>query len=1268
MKKESIIAAVAIASFSVSAHAAWQTGLKTVTLTGTSSINTTSYASSTTNIVLSPVQAGPARASWGGNTTYAYWGQICLDGSTYNFAESIDDACWLKIDGTVVLNNGVSSVTAVGSISREAGWYNFEVRFQNGGGGAGPVNSDSWGTTSYGFGYNTSGYSGKVGSNYTFPVDPGDRTLFRYDDGTGFDDIVEIRGYPFNVPVSGVTYGEVRGLANGEMRTFSVTAQTTNYADGARATCAGWKLYKLNIETDAATLWLEDTSNVCEYEHPGGLTRLVWHWELQDQISTYGAPGSTVEWADRKYWTGGGDGIIWHDPANWSPAGVPTLTNSAYIETGTAYIPSNAVAARIVVAENCGIYLGSTGTVTEAIGAFPTAATNRCLGLTVAEHVSCAGKMALGGRWRIERDVVITNLTVDIGGDLVLSGAAVCAVYANTMTNAVTWTNLYHAAAAVNVAGDLKVLGTSVLYPTADRLTGNPVKFSCLNFKLDSGAAVNAQNRGWGWITYTLSSQIDPRRYTYGTFEGTSRFTLAPNSLSIADWRGGAGYACTYKYAPFAPGTQSAAYSTPSDGGGQFWLWAAGTATVDGIIRADGYHNAYSGNSGGGIWLAMDTLVAGEAAQLISTGGHNTHDIGNGGKGGRISISIGLSDAELERLAMGETPEQIGLPYADEINEIAHTVQGGLNGYKDVNGISTYAASGTATAVFGAEADLPVTVRSATDEMGAPQPGYGAAAYAQQSEQAFTCEGYGYDPTDPASIRYSCVGYVVSNSTDEVTRGETDQFTITIGNRPLYVYWIWGDREIKIPVLVPEHAKVKANGTEFTESGALWLSSETVPVLETTPDAGYEFLCWEGEITYGNAKSNPLTFPAGTARRVKPVVREIQAATARAWKGGTKEWAVASNWEPAGLPGIRDAITVASGVCLVSNYFECASLSLSGSAAFRVANTASSLLEESMLVVNGDLKMTNTASLVVAPNNRYRHGRLHVAGNLTLDDANTLTVSAGPTNDTLFTYANGSGFVKVGGNFAIRGTSTVIPNSEKYTGGTVVFNVDGNLLLTTNASFKAVGNGFGRVAGAVPVTLGPGWGYSYTKGGGYGGFGVGYDATYGRTYGFPFAPIHPGSPAGSYTDSPGGGLIRIHVGKSATIAGTLDARPKAKDSDASSASGGGIWVTAGRRLLIEPGAVLTARGGKRCTGVGAPGGGGRVALGRGLSPAMVDELSRTGGIMAWKDVTRRDISAVFLDTHPDTVKVDSGEDNGGVYKGTFRFLDGRNNGACLIVR
>ena len=138
-----------------------------------------------------------------------------------------------------------------------------------------------------------------------------------------------------------------------------------------------------------------------------------------------------------------------------------------------------------------------------------------------------------------------------------------------------------------------------------------------------------------------------------------------------------------------------------------------------------------------------------------------------------------------------------------------------------------------------------------------------------------------------------------------------------------------------------------------------------------------------------------------------------------------------------------------------------------------------------------------------------------------------------------------------------------------------------------------LGNGFQRTSGRDPITLGPGCGVGHTTAAGYGGFGSGHNGTYGKTYGLVLTPIHPGSPSGDYQGGhPGGGLIRIHAAGKVEIAGRLDASARESDTSESSASGGGIWVTAGGRMTVLPGAVLKARGGYRCTGAGGPGGGG----------------------------------------------------------------------------
>lgn len=226
---------VAVFSFvSLSASAAWQPGLNYGSVSGAA--NWTAYPTSPTN-VLGPMMA-TTTSGWGANTTYVYWGQIYLDGSRYNFAESIDDGTMLVIDGETLIKDTAWNKTITASIMRPAGWYSFEVRFYNGGSGAGPANQDGWGTTDFGFGYNKNGSTGKASSGYTFPMEPGDLTLFRYDDGTGFDDCIEVSASPEKIALDDALHLR-RGCRSGEtLAQGERPRELRRVGDGAQPPCA----------------------------------------------------------------------------------------------------------------------------------------------------------------------------------------------------------------------------------------------------------------------------------------------------------------------------------------------------------------------------------------------------------------------------------------------------------------------------------------------------------------------------------------------------------------------------------------------------------------------------------------------------------------------------------------------------------------------------------------------------------------------------------------------------------------------------------------------------------------------------------------------------------------------------------------------------------------------------------------------------------------------------------------------------------------------
>ena len=98
--------------------------------------------------VFASVEAGSVKASsnsnktyppiWADNRTWRYHGQMYFDGGTYYFAESVDDAVWVTVDGTQILKDGTWNNVGVSSaVAPSAGWHDVEIRFGNGTGGAG---------------------------------------------------------------------------------------------------------------------------------------------------------------------------------------------------------------------------------------------------------------------------------------------------------------------------------------------------------------------------------------------------------------------------------------------------------------------------------------------------------------------------------------------------------------------------------------------------------------------------------------------------------------------------------------------------------------------------------------------------------------------------------------------------------------------------------------------------------------------------------------------------------------------------------------------------------------------------------------------------------------------------------------------------------------------------------------------------------------------------------------------------------------------------
>ncbi len=147
--------------------------------------------------------------AWGDNDLWVYTGQFYDADGSFSFAENVDDAVRVRIDGVLVLandqwdhasntNSTLNNTANFNNIGVPApntgnsygmgpegnGWHNIEVRMFNGGGGAGPSGNNgpegaiNW-NAGKGFVFSVTGNNGIDANNFTILTDPGDSTVLR---------------------------------------------------------------------------------------------------------------------------------------------------------------------------------------------------------------------------------------------------------------------------------------------------------------------------------------------------------------------------------------------------------------------------------------------------------------------------------------------------------------------------------------------------------------------------------------------------------------------------------------------------------------------------------------------------------------------------------------------------------------------------------------------------------------------------------------------------------------------------------------------------------------------------------------------------------------------------------------------------------------------------------------------------------------------------------------------------------------------------------
>ena len=709
--------------------------------------------------------------------------------------------------------------------------------------------------------------------------------------------------------------------------------------------------------------------------------------------------------------------------------------------------------------------------------------------------VPCANdEVTIQGRSvRLNRGAEVKSLTLAVGSTLHVTATNVAAVSDYEIYAGATW---------LRVAGALALTGDAKLEVENDPQSGAPVRVDVGSFALGESATVSATALGWAWTKWDpttpppVGAKIVERltmteTHFYAGYSPGTGFQVGPGyGGASCNVSGKHGVAYGSAFAPFLSGAAGSTYNTTAArAGGTVFVRSRGLVTLDGKITADGEPKAnYTGSTGGGIWIIGKSFLFGDKAWL-SAQGKSTGNYTYGPGGGRIALAEGLSAANIDDFAKGLTAEELGIA-SEELTGVAFDVSGGP-------GSGVRGNPGTAVMVHGEFADIQVAFVNdpAVDVVSDPS---GVGVFEPGTEQTFYASADHGDRglSRDGKSRYPCLGYVVSNQTEEIARGTDSSVTLTLSNSPLTVTWLWGNSDCSVAVVVPEHCSVRAGEILSAEDFSVWHGDGETLTLEVVPDDGYEFVSWTGTVPPASLFVNPFVTSEVATRKLEPVVLPAGSSTARTYLGG--DWNDPASWDPEGVPDEADRLTL-DGTSLT--------------------------VTQSVTAVS--LTLRNGASLVVqAPASSGAVEDLYDAA-LTVKVYGTMTVGAG---------------------------CTVRPYCHVTT-GTPVFFECGSFVLEEGAHFNASSAGYGWVAGTAPAgSVSQGGYYTFAPGAALGFANV---ATF--DYVNAIAPFVPGSPMHTYSSNAGrgGGVAKIKAGV-LTVRGVISAN--GDGGDWSSSTGGSIWL------------------------------------------------------------------------------------------------------------
>lgn len=549
------------------------------------------------------------------------------------------------------------------------------------------------------------------------------------------------------------------------------------------------------------------------------------------------------------------------------------------------------------------------------------------------------------------------------------------------------------------VTNDIIIGRSSWLYPVSDPTNGGSVLIAAHHVRVGDGGGVSAAARGFMGTKGPGGGSTASRRSGggYGGRGGRSDNVTITETFGVTNGS---------PIAPLWPGSGGCLTGLGGYGGGVIRIEASGTVSLDGTLTALGGNGASStasvgypgAGAGGGIMVLCQELEGGATASIQAPGG-NISTSGGGG-GGRISVAVGLSDANRALLLDGQTPPNTTLYSAHAgFNGTLSAAPG--TGYAHTNSI--YLAQ-TGTYTFLSAGSFILTIKGDPATYGSPSPDPYGAVITIPSDSWVTNSVV--TPADESNgLRRACLGWTLTLTNGAAVDAGTGSEAVFQFTNDMYLTWRWTNDWRFILTNGP-------NGSVNAGDYNPWYTNGTaLSSITATPAGGYVFYRWVGDVPAGQETNNPIAVVMDQARTLDAAFR-LPGGTTRTWNGSGR-WQDHQSWSPAGMPGYEDAAILASGTNLITEPFACASLAVNGGAVLVFSNWNNGLqVGGDVLVASGGVVRIAAPYNDAGPSNRIWFSCANVtveSNGLIFADGLGYTWGNGPTHAGFGDSGRGAG-------------------------------------------------------------------------------------------------------------------------------------------------------------------------------------------------------------------------------------------------------------------